>query len=89
MLVEEEKVLLASGALDEVEKKVLLESWMLDEVERMLLSSVALAESWYSWGPFSWMELGKTGGASVPDDRVLLVFADAPDYCHKNQSSVA
>ena len=50
-----------SGALDEVEK-VLLESGMLDEAERMLLSSVALAESWYSWGPFSWAELDQTRG---------------------------
>jgi len=62
VLIEEEKVLLASGALDEVEKKVLLESGMLDEAERMVLSSVALVESWYSWGPFFWMELGQTGG---------------------------
>jgi len=58
VLIEEEKVLLASGALDEVEKKVLLESGMLDEVEKMVLSSITLAKSWYSWVPFSWMELG-------------------------------
>ena len=53
MLIEEEKVLLASGALDELEKKVLLESGMLDEAERMVLSSVALARSWYLLHPFS------------------------------------
>ena len=39
--------------MDEVEKKVLLESGMLDEAERMVLSSVALAGSWYFLGPFS------------------------------------
>jgi len=51
--IEEEKVFLVSGALDELEKKVLLESGMLDEAERMALSSVGLAGSWYSLDPFS------------------------------------
>ena len=45
MLTEEEKVLLVSRALDEVEKKVLLESRILDEAEKMVLSSAALAGS--------------------------------------------
>ena len=53
MLIEEEKVLLASGALDELEKKVLLESGMLDEAERMVLSSVALVGYWCSLDLFS------------------------------------
>jgi hypothetical protein len=66
VLIEEEKVLLASGALDEVEKKVLLESGMLDEAERLVLSSVALAESWYFLGPFSWVELDRIGGHRHP-----------------------
>jgi len=65
VLTEEEKVLLASGALDEVEK-VLLRSGMLDEMERMVLSSVALAESWYFLGPFSWVKLDRTGGHRHP-----------------------
>ena len=52
MLVEE-KLLLVSGALDEVEKEVLLESGILDEAERMVLFSVALAGSWCSWDPLS------------------------------------
>jgi hypothetical protein len=51
--IEEEKVLLASKALDELEKKVLLESGMLDQVERMVMSSVALVGSWYFLDPFS------------------------------------
>ena len=55
--IEEEKVLLADGALIE-EEKVLLGSGMLDEVERMVLSSVASAESWCSLDLFSWVELG-------------------------------
>ena len=63
--IEEEKVLLADGALIE-EEKVLLGSWMLDEAERMVLSSVALAKSWYTWGPLSWMELGQTRGHRYP-----------------------
>jgi len=45
VLTEEEKVLLVSRALDEVEKKVLLESRILDEAEKMVLSSAALAGS--------------------------------------------
>ena len=32
----------------------------------------------------AWLDLG----ALAPDDWALLVFADAPVYCHKNQSSM-
>ena len=35
---------------------------ILDEEERMVLSSGALAGSWYFWDPFSWSELGWAGG---------------------------
>ena len=48
----EEKELLASGALIE-EERVLLRSRILDDVERMVLSSVAFAGSWCSLDPFS------------------------------------
>jgi len=34
----------------------------LDEGERMVLSSGALAGSWYFLDPFSWPELGWAGG---------------------------
>jgi len=45
-------VLLAFGALIE-EEKVLLGSGKLDEVEKMVLSSIALARSWCSLDLFS------------------------------------
>jgi len=65
VLVEEEKVLLESRV--PLEKEMMpLGSETLDEVERMVLSSGALAGSWYFWGPFSWSELGWAGGHRHP-----------------------
>jgi len=54
MLVEE-KELLAVGAPIK-EEKVLVGSQILDEVERMVLSSVVLPGSWCSLDLFFWVE---------------------------------
>ena len=51
LLVEEKELLVAGAPIEE--EKVLLGSEILDVVERMVLSSVALAGSWYSLGLFS------------------------------------
>jgi len=62
--VEEKELLVARAPIEE--EKVLLGSGMLDEAERMVLSSVALVGYWCSLDLFSWW--GLTGlGASAPD----------------------
>jgi len=61
VLVDGEKLLLASEF--PVENGMMLPgSETPDEEEKMVLSSSALAGSWYFWDPFSWSELGWTGG---------------------------
>jgi len=65
VLVEEEKLLLVSEFL--VEKGTMLPGLeTLDEEERMVLSSGALAGSWYFWDPFFWLELDWAEGHRHP-----------------------
>jgi len=61
----EEKELLAAGAPIE-EEKVLLGSEILDEVEKMVLSSVVLPGSWCSLDLFFWVEPDWAGGHRHP-----------------------
>ena len=61
VLVEEQKVPLASRVL--VEKEMMVPgSGTLHEVEKMVLSCGTLVGSWCFWDPFSWWELDWTGG---------------------------
>jgi len=61
VLIEGEKVLLASRAPIEKEK-MLFGLVILDELERVVLSSDALTGSWCFSDLFSWLELDWAGG---------------------------